>query len=222
MKCKHSTKFKGKEGFTENIEFLWTFYIPRLTRTKKNHLAMLALCLCHFNWTFAMYFQGEGGRGGLGSRFIVHFLCTIPSWVQCCKGDHFSFGSFSLALLTEMDISWSFQEKGETLGFGGEGEFSWGEGELPAGQMEWERVRTDSRTHHGHQEKEISDGLSCKHCVLGGFHEEAKGGKFRGEFRAEQIERKRVRADSGRTQQYGTYQEIELSAWWFTVEMMMY
>ena len=25
-----------------------------------------------------MYFQGEGGRGGPGSRFIVHFLCTIP------------------------------------------------------------------------------------------------------------------------------------------------
>ena len=220
MKCKHSTKFKGKEGFTENIEFLWTFYIPRLTRTKKNHLAMLALCLCHFNWTFAMYFQGEGGRGGLGSRFIIHFLCTIPSWVQCCKGDHFSFGSFSLALLTEMDISWSFQEKGETLGFGGEGEFSWGGGNFQQDRWSERGWELTAGPTMGISKKKSLMACPANTVFWGDFMKKQREREFRGEFRAGRIEWKR--ADSGRTHQYGTYQEIELSAWWFTVEMMMY
>ena len=30
---------------------------------------------------------------------------------KCCGGDQFPFGSFSLVLLTQMDISWSFQGK---------------------------------------------------------------------------------------------------------------
>ena len=93
MKCKHSTKFKGKEGFTENIEFLWTFYIPRLTRTKKNHLAMLALCLYWKNAILTGHllctFRGRGA-GEVQDQDSLYIFCA-PSPPECSVAKGITF-----------------------------------------------------------------------------------------------------------------------------------